>query len=254
MDNRETYSVPALERGLDLVEALADASEPLSLAELAQAVGRSSSSIFRMINCLERRGYVLKDVASGKYTLSLRFFSIAHSVRPLERLMQVARPEMRVFAEKLNVSCHLSVLDRHRLVVVAQEEGAAKVRLSIDVGGVFDPVATASGLLLLSQLEEWELQSTVAHSATFESASSRERARLGEELKDIRAKNFSKAQDQTVVGVRDWSVPVGGSQVGIRAALTVSFFARKQEKLSEKKLLEAMRETAKRINQKMGVV
>jgi DNA-binding IclR family transcriptional regulator len=66
------YSVPALEKGLDILEKLAASPVAQSLSEMACKLGRTSSELFRMLNILERRGYLEKDPASGKYTLTLR--------------------------------------------------------------------------------------------------------------------------------------------------------------------------------------
>ena len=52
------YPVPALEKGLDILEELADASTPLSLTQLANNLGRSSNEIFRMVSVLEKRRYI----------------------------------------------------------------------------------------------------------------------------------------------------------------------------------------------------
>ena len=75
MPKTPNYPVPALEKGLDIVETLAAAAVPQSLAELADALDRSSSELFRMLNCLERRGYVKRDGSSGKYALTLRLYN-----------------------------------------------------------------------------------------------------------------------------------------------------------------------------------
>jgi DNA-binding IclR family transcriptional regulator len=56
-----SYPVPALEKGLDLLEFLSAQGVPQSLADLARGLGRSASEIFRMLNCLERRGYIGRD-------------------------------------------------------------------------------------------------------------------------------------------------------------------------------------------------
>ena len=68
---------PALEKGLDLLEALDATATGLTQAELARQVGRSVGEIFRMLATLERRGYVTRDGRSGEYSLSLRLFQLA---------------------------------------------------------------------------------------------------------------------------------------------------------------------------------
>src|SRR5881396_1757749 len=52
------YAVPALEKGLDILELLAREAEGLSLNELARELGRTSSELFRMVVALARRGYI----------------------------------------------------------------------------------------------------------------------------------------------------------------------------------------------------
>ena len=81
------YPVPALEKGLDLLETLAAAAVPQSLAELATTLERSSSELFRMLNCLERRGYITRDAVSGKYGLTLKLYTLAHAHSIMEKLL-----------------------------------------------------------------------------------------------------------------------------------------------------------------------
>src|SRR6516165_7268502 len=85
---------PALEKGLDLLEALAAESRGLSQKQLAERVGRSVGEIFRMLVALERRGYVTRDPTTAEYTLTLKLFRIASQFPPTERLLQAALPVM----------------------------------------------------------------------------------------------------------------------------------------------------------------
>ena len=77
------YHVPALEKGLDILETLASSAVPQSLSELARSLHRSSSELFRMLDSLERRGYILKDLVSGNYRLSLKLYELAHTHSPV---------------------------------------------------------------------------------------------------------------------------------------------------------------------------
>jgi DNA-binding IclR family transcriptional regulator len=237
------YPVPALEKGLDIIEALAAASVPQSLVELAGRLDRSSSSIYRMLNCLERRGYVLRDPASGKYALSLKLFALAHTHSPTESLVQAARAPMQALTEKFRESCHLSVLDRGRLLVIAQKESPDKVRLSIEVGGTFEPARTASGRLLLAHLDD------IARRA----ALGRNGPRLEPALDGIRRSGVSAADSETVRGVRDIAVLVGSVSAGLIAALAVTRLIRRGEKRDETALLWGLRTAAGEITNALGL-
>ena len=57
-ENDPRYAAPALEKGLDIMELLAREPDGLGLNEIARALQRTSSEIFRMVNALCRRGYI----------------------------------------------------------------------------------------------------------------------------------------------------------------------------------------------------
>ena len=58
-DKATLYAVPALEKGLDVLELLAHQRDGLTATQIARELNRTVSEIFRMIICLKRRGYIL---------------------------------------------------------------------------------------------------------------------------------------------------------------------------------------------------
>src|SRR5687768_866834 len=152
------YAVPALEKGLDLLEALAAQPEPRSQSDLARALGRSPSEIFRMLACLERRGYVVKEPASGRYRLTLRLFELAHTHTPVDHLLHAAEGPMRDLARRVRESVHLSALSDGRLLVLSQVESQNRTRVSVEVGARFPVVRNASGRILLANVGQEELR------------------------------------------------------------------------------------------------
>src|ERR1700675_4903352 len=74
------YAVPALDRGLDVIELLAREIDGLTLNEIARLLGRTSSELFRTLNALCRRGYIGQD--GDRYSLTLKLFELAHRHKP----------------------------------------------------------------------------------------------------------------------------------------------------------------------------
>lgn len=216
--NPPSYAVPALEKGLDILEALAVSPSPLSLAELARDLQRGSAEIFRMLVCLERRSYLRRDPVSGKYTPTLRLFELAHARPPFRTLLDAARDPMREVTLRLGESCHLSVLERGKLLVVAREDSPESVRLSIEVGARFEAKHTASGRLLLE--------------AGVESMS---------------------ARDETIEGVDDAVVRIGSADGAVHAALAVSWLRSRKGAKQAETVLTALRAAAKNIHQTLGI-
>ena len=56
----DRYRAPALDKGLDILELLATTETPLPQAEIAKALERPPNEIYRMLDRLVRRHYVLR--------------------------------------------------------------------------------------------------------------------------------------------------------------------------------------------------
>lgn len=229
------YHVPALEKGLDVLETLAGSSTPLSLTALASRLDRSANELFRMLACLEQRGYIARSPDNSAYSLSLKLYELAHTHSPFEKLIHAAEVPMREFSKATGESCHLSTLRDGHLVILARSESPRPVRLSVELGGRFAPDCTASGRLLLAH------QSSAGPPA------------LKRLHAKIRRERLVVARDESLVGVQDAAVLVGNSKAGVSAALTVSWLAPPRSRSRLKNLVTALRQCAQTINQSVGL-
>ena len=215
------YPVPALDKGLDILEALSASSEPLTLSALAQFLKRKNNEIFRMLNLLERRRYVLRDEAGG-YRLSLRMYQLANAQPSLARLIEVAMPALRELSRTTGESCHLSVLEGLEIVILARVESSNRVRLVVELGGRFSALTTVSGRMILSNKEPGVRQELLDSAPEFQRLKPKDRRALLERIELIAREGFSAAKDETVSGVVDAAVAIGGSSSGIDAAIAIA--------------------------------
>jgi DNA-binding IclR family transcriptional regulator len=145
------------------------------------------------------------------------------------------------------------VLDRDRLLVLAQEESPERVRLSIEVGGVFDPACTASGRLLLAQLDEPQRSAVLAASETGSALVGRKRDVFNATLEEIRGAGMSTAESETIEGVRDLAVLVGNPTARITAALAITRLVRRDGRGNDAALVAKLRTAASTITQTLGL-
>jgi DNA-binding IclR family transcriptional regulator len=141
------YAVPALDKALDILEALADEGGGLSQGEIAALVGRTPSQVFRVLQRLERRGWIVREKPSGLYLLSTKMLELAHRHPPLRGLVALALPVLREVTDAVHQSCNLSILDAGRVRVVAQVESPAAFGFRVRVGAEF-PIDTPAGRVL----------------------------------------------------------------------------------------------------------
>lgn len=248
------YLTPALAKGLDIVEFLSEVGTPQSQAAIASALGRTVNEIFRMLATLEERRYIVRDVRSGEYTLSLRLFELAHSHSPIDQILAVSREPMRTFAADMRESCHLSVLHQHSQVVLAHEESPRHITLNVKVGARMMAVRTTSGRLLLSVLPQDELDTYLAEDQEFATFTAEERTNFFERLARARRERCLVADSSNLRGVVDLSVLVGSARSGVFAALASAVPGPLQGAIDTKGILAALERRAAEITTKVGLL
>lgn len=247
-----SYQVPALEKGLRILEDLAGHPSPLSLAELAESQGKSRNELFRMLNCLERLGYVAREAVSGKYQLSLKLHYLAQRQPLLARLRSAAELPMQALAEQLGESCHLCVLDGSRLAVVLQAQSSQRVHLHFNLSMTFDPAQTCSGLLLLSRESPERREALLAPSNHYQSLSPTGRKRLRRSLSKLEQESSFHLPSHEIKGVMLHSALVGSTDT-LLAALAVPSLQLKPTAQEDRKLVQALTACTADINRQLGV-
>ena len=147
---RGRYAAPALEKGLDILELFASESAGLTGSDVARRLGRSVGEIFRMLVCLERRGYICETDSDDRFELTLKLFELAHRHHPLDRLVAHARPLLQEVANHTGQSCHLAMLSDAAIIVVAQVDAPGSMGFSLRLGAQIDLFDTASGHVILA--------------------------------------------------------------------------------------------------------
>lgn len=215
------YAAPALDKGLDILELLASQGTPLTQREIAAQLGRSVGEIYRMLAGLVRRKYVFQ--IDDAYSITTKLFELAHENPPTHRMLVEAMPIMTAISSELDQSCHLSVYDQGRQVVIAKVD-ARSMSFSLRVGSELDVLASASGRVLLAFQDE----GTCA--VRLEEARRRRpnqiRPDTDEVLAAIREKGYEAAESIQFRGVFAISYPVLDMRAHALAALTVPYTER----------------------------
>jgi len=224
LSRRSRYTAPALEKGLDILELLASVSEALTHSEIANRLGRTLTEVFRMLVCLEQRGYISRTGADERYQLTLKLFEIAHHHYPLQQLIRHARPLVHRVASNTGQSCHLAMLNHSEVVVVAQSDAPGNMGFSVRLGANIDILNTASGHVILA------FQSDEVRARALEAWRFRSKTRippgLYRHLNQILRRGYEELASYQVHGVVNISYPVLNQHGEAIAAMTVPFLAR----------------------------
>ena len=243
------YATPALEKGLDILELLAHQHEGLTKSQMARQLDRTVSEIFRMLVCLERRGYIAQ-LSEDRYSLTLKLYQLVQEHPPTERLIVDALPIMQRLAHDTLQSCHLGVLEGGRVVILAQNNAPSNLGFYVKLGSTVDLMEAASGYVILAHQDETHRERTLAEW-------SRETGKnppsdLAVHLRRIHKAGHEKSPSFLVKGVLNISFPVLNQQGSAVAALTIPYIQYSTSELSMDYIMQRLRQAAGEITTAIG--
>jgi DNA-binding IclR family transcriptional regulator len=243
-----SYSAPALEKGLDILETLCRSEQPLSQKDLALHLGRSVGEIYRMLACLVNRNYVTL-VAENTYGLTTKLFELAHVNPPTHRLLFEATPIMQRLASELDQSCHLTVYGQGKQVVLAKVDTPSGMGFAVRAGADLDVIISASGRVLLAfQDDETRIEESLQRRP--EQAD----PQIDSILDKIRVAGFESIPSVQVRGLWAVSFPILDTQGRAIAALTVPYAERidQMQRKSIPEVTEALGTAARTLSARVG--
>ncbi|MDV7185938.1 IclR family transcriptional regulator [Lutibacter sp. TH_r2] len=246
------YNAPALDKGLDIIEFLSKEGIPLSQVEIAQGINKTPSEIYRMLVCLEQRGYLIRGSNAGKYRLSLKMYSLSHTHTPFDELKRVAHYPMQALSEKTRQSCHLSIMNNDQLLIISQMRSPNAVSLSIEEGTHFPLSMTTSGRVLLSMFSNEKRKNILARDVYFKKWNKTEQQSLFNSINKVTEIGYRSAKSKLTSGITDIAVPIGLNNSELTAVLAVSIFSSSLEELDINKILDELKIAQQKINQFIG--
>jgi len=107
-----------LDRGLRVLEAVADSQDGLTVTELASALGIGRTVVYRLVVTLEQHALIRRST-DGKCRLGLGVLTLGRQMQPIVR--DTALPALRLLADAVGATAVLTLADgveAHAAVVV----------------------------------------------------------------------------------------------------------------------------------------
>jgi IclR family transcriptional regulator, acetate operon repressor len=145
-----------LDRGLSVLEHLAQHPQGLPLTLIATELDIPASACHRLLTDLQRRGYVRQARKQGDYVLTTKLVSMGLGFLSSAGIVNVAEPLLERLAHASGELVRLSIVDEDRLTWVAKSQGSrqAGLRYDPDMGMDARLSCTASGHAWLMTLTD----------------------------------------------------------------------------------------------------
>jgi DNA-binding IclR family transcriptional regulator len=225
-DEKSSYSAPALEKGLDILELLARSGRPMGTRQIADELGRSKNEIFRMVHVLLHRGYIQRDDGGEGLVPSNKLFALGMQTAKARDLVSTAAPIVESFAEEVHQAAHLVVAHRGETVIIAAASGGADMNFSLKLG-YRRPLADAHSGLVLMAFQPKAVRDRMIAESVLLMREPPDPPTLAAELDKVRKEGAIIHESRDIVGVTDIVCPILVGDGRAVACVTVAAVSRR---------------------------
>lgn len=249
-ESESKNSIQVIARMTRLLDALATASEPASLKDLAQSTALHPSTAHRILAAMVN-SRIAERVEPGSYRLGMRLIELGNLAKSRVSVREHALPFMRELHAAIGEAVNLSVRREDEIVYIERtSSGRAMMRVVNVIGGRAPLHITAVGKLFLAEesaadLREYarrtKLPGNTRNSLTSLGA-------LEKDLERVRRQGYALDHEEAELGVRCIGAGIRDDDGALIAGLSVSAPA---ERLKAN-WSHLVKETAEKVSQSIG--
>jgi DNA-binding IclR family transcriptional regulator len=221
---RDDGNVRSIQRSIRILTTLAEHPYPLGLLELSEYVAISRASVHRILGTLVRLGWVEQNPRTSKYRLGMGAVGVGVVGMVTNPLVRDSFPYLTRLADWSGHDAVLSTLIGGKTVQLRRAAGTNTEIIDFEAGHPQPAYAMADGKLLLSYLDESEVESLLRadEMSAFTTSTITDFPTMKHELDIIRDQGFAVDNGERFEGGRGLAVPVmgeGGLPVAAMLAL-----------------------------------
>lgn len=249
-EERETYFVNGLAKGLRLIQAMGESEVMMTLSDVAQAANLTRASARRLLLTLEDLGFVGRR-DERHFFLTPRLLSLGYSYLSSLPLWTFAEPVLEELVEKVSETCSIAVLDDTELVFVLRIPVHRILNRRVTIGSRLPLYCHSAGRILLSSMSPTQLDGYFSR-VTLRSltpSTVTDENQIRKHITNTFKRGYSCVSGEMEDNISGISVPIRSNDGKIIAAINASVNRSnvKQATMIEK-LLPPLRAAAEKIN------
>lgn len=214
----------ALEKALDVLQAIGASASGISQSELAERVPLPRTTLYRIIATLVERGMIRRDPTRKVYRLGFNYLEMVRNAYMEPDLVSAASEELRALRDLTGETSYLAVLDGNQVLSLERCDGAHTQRSAASLGQGKPVYCTGQGKAILSALSpdarDEILKGLVL--APLTPLTITDRRRLLAELQITQTRGYAIDDEEIRLGVRCVAAPIIDKQGQVRGALSVA--------------------------------
>ncbi len=222
---RDKSFVAVTEKLFTILETLSKAGDgQLALDDISKDTGLPKSTTHRLLNSLVGVGYVKQNTESGRYLLGDRFFELANSSLPNQRLISIARPFMQSLRQTFDESVNLGVYEDGMVTHIFAMESGRPYRVAATVGNRGLLHCTSMGKALAAFLPADEIEKALLKRGLPQRTRNTltNMADVLADLERVRATGVAHDNQEDVEGVECFGAPIFNAEGRAVASMSIS--------------------------------
>lgn len=214
----------SLQRGLAILELLAERSDGATLSELTDALQLPGASALRITRTLVRLGYLSRDERSRKFFLTNRFLLLGQPRGREHALTECALPAMRTIRQATGETTQLCCLIDDEMVIIEQLLAAHPFKYSADIGARCPCYSCAPGKAIVAFLADDEREALIGRLRfkRFTDTTITTRRAFRQELEEVRNRGFAVDRAEGLDGIHCVAAPLLDRHGTAIAAITIA--------------------------------
>lgn len=208
-------------RALLVLDHLARAQHPPTLAQLAQRLDMPKTTLMRLLAAMQRAGFVAATPTEQGYVPGPQATSLALATLSASAFTRACRAVLAQLVGTLGETCNLTAPDGDRVVYMERVETSEPLRLFFAVGSHVPMHCTASGKLFLASMSRLERGRVLARLPLTRNTprTFTDPTKLDEELERLAARGIGIDNEEFVRGMSAVAVPIRDAEDRVVAAV-----------------------------------
>jgi DNA-binding IclR family transcriptional regulator len=244
-------SIKAMDKMFKILSIFTMERTTLSINEIANETGYPKSTIFRILNTLEKGEFIKRNLDTHRYSLGFQFFRLGSIVQSELDFRQVALPVMKKLSEQTKETVEINIIDHIYRVCIEKIDSTLDVRNFVRIGERKPIYSGASGKVLLAFTKS-EVRGRILNELQEEIPL--DLPKLNEHLAEITTYGYAITRGERVSGSFAVSAPIFDYSGELVASLTIAGPIQRLSDEREQELIAILKEGASEISHQLGFV
>ena len=193
VEDVDRSAVKSLRKALAVLNSVAAAEHPLTVADIAIRTGITRPTAYRFVQTLVTAGYLVQDMIDGRFSIGFAVLPLASSLLDRNRMRIEALPHLQALAQQTNARANLGILYRSCVMYVAGVEKPALPTIYSRFGKTAPAHCSSLGKAILAYLPEADVRALLSQKplVAYTPNTITSHAAFAKELADTRERGYA---------------------------------------------------------------